>query len=164
MQIFQGAFQAVSKIAALVQGQHQTAHELTENNIETVLLDVINQLNSNTGLDYSLYKVEWLCSVVFRLKGMFEETLLLNLLQARLLISLIINDNSFDLHNTYRAVIATGDKRRPKLDISPDQLQYFLEKGFQGTDIAKMLRVRRTRQFKEHSKNLESQFVRVIQV
>ena len=157
--------QAASKTAALVQGQQQTAQELIENNIRTVLLDVINRLNSNTGLDYSLYQVEWLCSLVLRLGGMFEETLLPNLLQARHLLSLIMNEDSFDLHNADRVVIATGANGRPKLDISRDQLEYFLEKGFKGADMAKMLRVSDkslTKQLTDDSRNLESQFERVI--
>ena len=75
-----------------------------------------------------------------------------------------MNNSSFDLYNTGRAVVATGDKGRPKLGISRDQLEYFLEKGFKGTVIAKMLRVRQTRQFTEHSENLESRFVQVMTV
>lgn len=72
---------------------------------------------------------------------MFEEELLSNLLQARHLILQMVNEDSFDDYNTTRAVIATGSKGRPKLDISRNQLEYYLEKGFKGADIAKMLRV-----------------------
>lgn len=128
-------------MAATEEGQHQTVRELIVNNVKTVLVDVINRLNSNTGLDYSLYKVEWLCSLILRLGGMFEEKLLPNLLQARHLILQMVNEDSFDDYNTTRAVIATGSKGRPKLDISRNQLEYYLEKGFKGVDIAKMLRV-----------------------
>ena len=46
-------------------GQHQTTQELIESSIKTVLLDVLHQLASNADLDYGLYKVEWLCSLVF---------------------------------------------------------------------------------------------------
>jgi len=46
---------------------------------KTVLLDVMNQLASSADLDYGLYKVEWLCSLVLRLGGTFEEALLPNL-------------------------------------------------------------------------------------
>lgn len=110
-----------------------------ESNIKTVLLDVLNRFSSGTDLDYGLYKVEWLCSLVVRLGGMLE-VLLPNLLQARDLISLMIknNEESSDVHNN-RAMIVTGNKGRPKIYISPNQLEYFLEKGFKGTDIAKML-------------------------
>lgn len=128
-------------MAATEEGQHQTVRELIVNNVKTVLVDVINRLNSNTGLDYSLYKVEWLCSLILRLGGMFEEELLPNLLQARHLILQMVNEDSFDDYSTTRAVIAAGSKGRPKLDISRNQLEYYLEKGFKGADIAKMLRV-----------------------
>ena len=128
-------------MAATEEGQHQTVRELIVNNVKTVLVDVINRLNSNTGLDYSLYKVEWLCSLILRLGGMFEEELFPNLLQARHLILQMVNEDSFDDYSTTRAVIATGSKGRPKLDISRNQLEYYLEKGFKGADIAKMLRV-----------------------
>ena len=71
-----------------------------ESNI-TVLLDVMNQLASNADLDYGLYKVEWLCSLVLRLGETFEEALLPNLRQAHDLISLMIrhNEESSDVHD-----------------------------------------------------------------
>ena len=62
----------MANMAALLQGQHRTAQELIENNVKTVLLDVMNQLASSTDLDYGLYKVEWLCSLVLRLRGTFD--------------------------------------------------------------------------------------------
>ena len=82
---------------------------LIENNIKTVVLDVINRLVSNTGLDCGLYKVEWLCSLILRLGGMLEEVLLPNLLQVRHLISLMINQNTLDVNNSDRAVKETGN-------------------------------------------------------
>jgi len=54
----------MANMAALLQGQHRTTQELIENNIKTVLLDVMNQLASSADLDYGLYKAEWLCSLV----------------------------------------------------------------------------------------------------
>ena len=74
-------------MAAHLQGQHRTTQELIESNIKTVLLDLLNQLASNEDLDYGLYKVEWLCSLVLRLGGTFEQALLPNLHQARSSIS-----------------------------------------------------------------------------
>ena len=58
----------------------RTAQEqLITNNIKTVLLDVMNQLAFNADLDYGLYKLQWLCSLVLRLRGTFIEALLPNL-------------------------------------------------------------------------------------
>jgi len=53
-------------------GSTSNSTELIENNIKTVLLDVMNQLASSTDLGYGLYKVEWLCSLVLRLRGTFD--------------------------------------------------------------------------------------------
>lgn len=100
-----------SKHGAHLQGQHRTTQELIESSIITVLLDVLHQLASNADLDYDLYKVEWLCSLVLRLGGMFEQALLPNLRQAHDLISLMIrhNEESSDVHNN-RTMIVTGNK------------------------------------------------------
>ena len=76
-------------MAAYLQGQHRTAQELIESNMKTVLLDVMNHLACNADLDYGLYKVEWLCSLVLRLGGTFEAALLPKLRQAHNLISLM---------------------------------------------------------------------------
>ena len=129
-------------MAAHQQGQHPTAQELVESNIKTVLLDVMNELATNADLDYGLYKVEWLCSLVLRLGGTFEESLLPNLRQAHDLLSLMIkhNEESSDVHNN-RPMMVTGRKGRPKIYISRNQLEYFLEKGFKGSDIARILSV-----------------------
>ena len=40
-----------------------------------------------------------------------------------------------------RPMIVTGSKGRPKIYISRNQLEYFLEKGFKGSDIARILSV-----------------------
>ena len=82
----------------------------------------MNQLATKTDLDYGLYKVEWLCSLVLRLGGTFEEALLLNLRQAHDVLSLMIkqNEESSDVHNN-RPMIVTGNKGRPKIYISRNQ-------------------------------------------
>lgn len=102
----------------------------------------MNQLATNADLDYGLYKVEWLCSLVLRLGGTFEEALLPNLRQAHDLLSLMIkhNEESSDVNNN-RPMIVTGSKGRPKVYISRNQLENFLKKGFKGSDIAKILSV-----------------------
>ena len=63
-------------MAAHLQGKHRTAQEqLLASNLKTVLLDIINQLASKADLDYGLYKLEWLCSLVLRLRGTFQRPL-----------------------------------------------------------------------------------------
>ena len=86
--------------------------------------------------------MEWLCSLVLRLGGTFEEALLPNLRQAHGLISLMIrhNEESSDVHDN-RPMTVTGHKGRPKIYISRSHLEYFLEKGFKGSDIARILSV-----------------------
>ena len=130
-------------MAAHLQGQHRTAQELIESNIKTLLLDVMNQLACSADLDYGLYKVKWSCSLVLRLGGTFDAALLPNLCQAHDLILLMIrrNEESSHVHNN-RPMIVTGNKGRPKIYISRNHLDYFLEKlGFKGNDIAMMLSV-----------------------
>ena len=93
-------------MAAHLQGQHRTAQELIESNVKTVLLDVMNQLACNADLDYGLYKVEWLCSLVLRRGRTFEAALLPKLRQAHNLISLIrIIIEMTGLHGSLRYVV-----------------------------------------------------------
>ena len=57
-------------MAAHLQGKHRTAQEqLIASNTKTVLLE----LASNADLDYGLYKLEWLCSLVLRLTQSFSQ-------------------------------------------------------------------------------------------
>ena len=84
----------------------------------------------------------YVCLLVLRLGGTFEAALLPKLRQAHDLISLMIrrNEESSHVHNN-RPMIVTGNEGRPKIYISRNQLEYFLEKGFKGSDIARMLSV-----------------------
>lgn len=90
------------------------------------------------------------------LRGTFEEALLPNLRQAHDLISLSMirhNEESSDVQNN-RPMIVSGNKWRPKIYISRNHLEYFPERGFKGSDIARMLSVsnktisRRLQEFK----------------
>ena len=138
-------------MAASREGQ-QTTLQLIQNNVKVALNNVLNRLNSVENLDYCLYKVEWLCTFILRLGGRLEEVLLPNLLEARHLIS-TMNENPFDGEGNTVALIMTGNKGRPKLNIRKEWLECFLEKGFKGSDVAKMLGVsgktvyRRLREF-----------------
>ena len=61
-------------MAAHVQGKHRTARQeqLIVSDIKTVLLNVMNEPASNADLDYGLYKLDWLCSLVLRLTQSFS--------------------------------------------------------------------------------------------
>ena len=76
----------------------------------------MNQLAFNADLDYGLYKLQWLCSLVLRLRGTFIEALLPNLRQAYDLISLMISqkEESSDVYNN-RLMIVTGNRGRQKM-------------------------------------------------
>ena len=91
----------------------------------------MNQLACNADLDYGLYKVEWLCSLVLRLGGTFEAALRPDLCQAHDLILLMIrrNEESSHVHNN-RPMIVTGNIGRPKIYISRNHLDYFLAMMF----------------------------------
>ena len=92
---------------------------------KTVLLDVMNQLASSTDLGYGLYKEKWLCLLLLRLGGTFEEAPLPNLRQAHDLILPVIRHNDYgefsDVQNN-RPMIVTGNKGRPKIYISRNRL------------------------------------------
>lgn len=129
-------------MATLVDGQHQTPHELISSNIRTVLLDVLNKLECrDRDYDYIKYKVEWLCTLILRLGGTFEDSILSYLLQAQQMLSTIEEDDGVRTDGICPTVLKTGNRGRPKFDISREQLEYFLEKGFKATEIAKMLAV-----------------------
>ena len=56
-------------MATHVQGQHRAAHEQLTASNKNGFLHVMNTLASNADLDYGLYKLECMCSLVLRLNG-----------------------------------------------------------------------------------------------
>ena len=58
------------------EGQHQSPLELITQNVRSILADALNKLECGDvdhSIDLSRYRVEWLCSVLVRLGGSFEE-------------------------------------------------------------------------------------------
>ena len=74
------------------------------------------RLTCRVNIEHGLYKLDYLCSLVLRLRWTFEEALLPNLCQAHDLISLTIshNEESADVHKN-RPMIVTCKEGRPKI-------------------------------------------------
>lgn len=125
-----------------VEGQHQSPLELVRQNSRSILNDVINKLKCGdfySNIDFARYRVEWLCSVLLRLGGNLEESLLCHLQEAQHLLAILDRDVYACSANNLPSVTSTGLKGRPKFGIPKEQLEYFVEYGFKATDIAKML-------------------------
>lgn len=124
-----------------MEGQHQSPLELVTSNLRAVLNDVINKLESryySSNIDYVRYKIDWICTLLVRLGGTLEESVLPYLQEAAWMLAVIDQEN--DESSIFSPTeVKSGFRGRPKFDISGEQLEYFLDNGFKATDIAKML-------------------------
>ena len=68
-----------------------------------------------------------------------EENLLPRLQEAQQLLAILDRDDYFNCTSYAPPVIKTGIRGRPKFFIPREQLEYFIEYGFNATDISKML-------------------------
>ena len=62
-----------------MEGQHQSPLELVTSNLRAVLNDVINKLDSryySSNIDYVRYKIDWICTLLVRLGGTLEGSVL----------------------------------------------------------------------------------------
>ena len=124
------------------EGQRQSPLELITQNVRSILADVLNKLESGDvdhSIDFARYRVEWLCSVLVRLGRSLEENLLPRLQEAQQLLAILDRDDCFNCTSHAPPVIKTGIRGRPKFYIPREQLEYFIEYGFNATDISKML-------------------------
>ena len=122
-----------------MEGQHQSPVQLVSLNVRSVLNDVINKLQSDdysSNIDFARYKIDWLCTLLLRLGGPLEDSLLGYLLEAQRTLTLLDKDDEM---SRSLPLIKTGFKGRPKFDIPFEHLQYLVDNGFKVTDIAKML-------------------------
>ena len=124
-----------------MEGQHQSPLELVSSNLRAVLNDVINKLESryySSNIDYVRYKIDWICTLLVRLGGTLEESVLPYLLDAAWMLAVIDQEND-ESSICSPTEVKSGFRGRPKFDISCEQLEYFLDNGFKATEIAKML-------------------------
>ena len=134
-------------------GQHQTPQELLSNNFKGVIRDLLHYLNGNgnhdVDLDYVTYRLDWLISLCTRFGDHLnnEESFLGYLLDAQ---EFLCDISDSQLQNTFHNFgteldVVTGAHNsasscgRPKLNISKEQIELFVDYGFKATDIAKML-------------------------
>lgn len=122
----------------MADGQQESPHVLINNSMRNVLLDVIRCLETYTGYDFAIYKIEWLSSFILRLGGEYEACMFPKLIQARELLLSVDKDTPASKQVD---ITLTGNKGRPKFLIGPEKLEYFLEKGFTATEISRLLGV-----------------------
>ena len=123
-----------------VEGQHQTPQELLLSNSRQVIQDVLQHIDNNETcgniIDYAIYKIDWLISLIMRFASSFnrEERLLELLQDARLL--LIQLENDFQSNNLRSLNLDRSCQRgRPRFHIAQDQLELFLDYGLKESDI-----------------------------
>ena len=152
---------------ALQEGQHQSPIELITQNFKSILRGVLNKLecqNGDNNIDFARYRVEWLCSVLLRLGGNLEESLLPHLQEAQQMLAILDNDQYFSCGRYPPPVVETGIRGRPKFYIPKEQLEYFIEYGFKATDIAKMLYVSEKtvyRRLEEHGMSMRTTYSQI---
>ena len=79
-----------------MEGQQQSPVQLVSMNVRSVLNDVINKLESDdfsSNIDFAWYKIDWLCTLLLRLGGPLEDSLLRYLLEAQQTLSLLDIDD-----------------------------------------------------------------------
>ena len=123
-----------------VEGQYQTPQELLLSNSRQVIQDVLQHIDNNETcgniIDYAIYKIDWLISLIVRFASSFnrEERLLELLQDARLL--LIQLENDFQSNNLRSPNLDRSCQRgRPRFHIAQDQLELFLDYGLKESDI-----------------------------
>ena len=152
---------------ALQEGQHQSPNELIAQNLRSILSGVLNKLecgNVDSNIDFARYRVEWLCSMLLRLGGNLEESLLPHLQEAQQMLAILDKDEYCSCGRYSPPVVKTGIRGRPKFYIPKEQLEYFIEFGFKASDIAKMLYVSEKtvyRRLEEHGMSMRTTFSQI---
>ena len=128
---------------AALYGQHQSPYDLIVTNMRVILNDVINKLESRDSVDYARYRVDWLCSLLLRLGGNLETSLLPGVLEAQRMLAMLDSDIycAEREESISPAKISTGLKGRQEVDIPKDHLECLLDLGFKAADIGRMLGV-----------------------
>jgi AraC-like DNA-binding protein len=117
--------------------------ELVRATLSSLIRQIENISGGNDNLDGILYRLDWLYNSIvryFQAQGQIRIhesviTLVGNAYD-------ILAQNSQNLPHPYTVEqISNGRRGRPKLNISQDQLQFLLERGFTITDISQMLGV-----------------------
>ena len=136
-----------------MEGQHQSPLELVSSNLRAVLNDVINKLESrhySSNIDYVRYKIDWICTLLVRLGGTLEESVLPYLLEAAWMLAVIDQEND-ESSICSPTEVKSGFRGRPKFDIS----NMSNKNASQGANVPTSCISLRTPETNKHSQHTE---------
>lgn len=113
--------------------------------IRQLLTRLIRELENFNGrsdhIDSVLYRIDWLYNSLVRYLGAYNSVsdhLVGIVRDAKDLLQSLVHE--YEAPNSYRTEqISSGGRGRPKFDVSRDQLEFLLERGFSVPDVAHML-------------------------
>lgn len=113
--------------------------------IRRLLTRLIRELENFNGrsdhIDSVLYRIDWLYNSLVRYLGAYNSVsdhLVGIVRDAKDLLQSLVHE--YEAPNSYRTEqISSGGRGRPKFDVSRDQLEFLLERGFSVPDVAHML-------------------------
>lgn len=113
--------------------------------IRQLLTRLIRELENFNGrsdhIDSVLYGIDWLYNSLVRYLGAYNSVsdhLVGIVRDAKDLLQSLVHE--YEAPNSYRTEqISSGGRGRPKFDVSRDQLEFLLERGFSVPDVAHML-------------------------
>ena len=113
--------------------------------IRRLLTRLIRELENCNGrsdhIDTILYHIDWLYNSLVHYFGAYNsisDELVSIVCDANDLLQSLVHE--YEAPNSYRTEqVSYGGRGRPKFDLSRDQLEFFLERGFSVPDVAHML-------------------------
>ena len=110
-----------------------------------MLASLIRELENGNGrsdhLDSVAYRTDWLYNCLVRYLGVndaISDQLVRLVRDARDLLDVLLHQNTAP--HSYRVEqVSSGGRGRPKFDVSREQLEFLLERGFSIPDVAKLL-------------------------
>ena len=108
----------------------------------TRLIRELENCNGRSDHIYSvLYRIDWLCHSLVRYLGAYNlvsDQLVGFVRDAKDLLQILVHEK--EAPHSYRTEqVSYGSRGRPKFDVSRDQLEFLLERGFSVPDVAHML-------------------------
>jgi len=113
--------------------------------IRQVLVSLVRELENCNGrsdhLDSVVYRIDWLYNCLARYLGVndsISDQLVGLVRDAKDLLEVLVQQNTSS--HSYRVEqVSHGGRGRPKFDVSREQLEFLLERGFSVRDVAQLL-------------------------